>query len=129
MSIFNEVRSFEIQVRTTFIDKYFLQDGKTELQFVQPKFLSASDSSSSASGASKVVSPMPGILDKVLVKAGDRVTAGEPVAVIIAMKMEHVLKAPRDGVVKSVSGAAGSNVAKGAAVVTFVDESEDDTQQ
>lgn len=72
---------------------------------------------------------MPGILDKVLVKVGDQVKAGEPVAVIIAMKMEHVLKAPRDGVVKSVAGAAGSNVAKGAAVVTFVDESTEGEKQ
>lgn len=65
---------------------------------------------------------MPGVLDKVLVQPGDRVLAGDPVAVIIAMKMEHVLKAPRDGIVESVAGEAGSNVAKGAAVVTFVDE-------
>lgn len=36
--------------------------------------------------------------------------------------MEHVLKAPRDGVVKSVGGVAGSNMKKGAAVVTFEDQ-------
>lgn len=35
------------------------------------------------------------------------------------MKMEHVLKAPRNGVVKSVGGKVGDNLAKGAAVVTF----------
>ena len=35
------------------------------------------------------------------------------------MKMEHVLKAPKDGVVKSVAGQPGDNIAKGAAVVTF----------
>lgn len=87
---------------------------------VQPKFLSEQGAGGDgASVSSKVVSPMPGVLDKVLVKVGDDVRAGEPVAVIIAMKMEHVLKAPRDGRVKSVAGAAGSNVAKGAAVVTF----------
>lgn len=71
---------------------------------------------------------MPGIVDKVLVKTGDQVKAGEPVAVIIAMKMEHVLKAPRDGVVESVSGGAGSNVAKGEAVVTFVEVAEAEKQ-
>lgn len=41
------------------------------------------------------------------------------------MKMEHVLKAPRDGVVKSTVGAAGTNVAKNAAVVTFEEEKEE----
>jgi 3-methylcrotonyl-CoA carboxylase alpha subunit len=35
------------------------------------------------------------------------------------MKMEHVLKAPRDGVVKSVGGEPGANVGKGAAIVSF----------
>ena len=37
------------------------------------------------------------------------------------MKMEHVLKAPRDGVVKSVGGVVGGNVGKGAAIVIFQD--------
>lgn len=38
------------------------------------------------------------------------------------MKMEHVLKAPRDGVVKSVGGIAGNNVGKNAVIVTFEEE-------
>lgn len=36
--------------------------------------------------------------------------------------MEHVLKAPRDGKVKSVAGVAGINVAKNQAIVTFEEE-------
>lgn len=95
------------------------QNGKTELELVPPKFLSEQGASDGASVSSKVVSPMPGVLDKLLVKVGDDVKAGDPVAVIIAMKMEHVLKAPRNGRVKSVGGTAGSNVAKGVAVVIF----------
>lgn len=99
----------------------FDESGKTELQFAQPTYveLLRGDGASSAAASSQVVSPMPGVVDKVLVQPGDRVKAGDAVAVIIAMKMEHVLKAPRDGVVASVFGAAGGNVAKGAAVVTF----------
>lgn len=65
------------------------------------------------------MSPMPGVLDKVFVKPCDNVKVGDPLAVIIAMKMEHVLKAPRDGVVKSIGGKPGDNVAKGAAIVIF----------
>lgn len=41
-----------------------------------------------------------------------------------AMKMEHILKAPKDATIKSIGGAEGDNVAKGAAVITFVDEAE-----
>lgn len=91
------------------------------MEFVQPKFLTEQAGSDGVAG-SKVVSPMPGVLDKLLVSVGDQVQAGDPVAVIIAMKMEHVLKAPRNGIVKSVAGKAGTNVAKGAAVVTFEEE-------
>lgn len=65
---------------------------------------------------------MPGVLDKLLVRAGDVVKAGDPVAVIIAMKMEHVLKAHRNGTVKSVGGKPGNNMAKGVAVVTLEEE-------
>lgn len=67
---------------------------------------------------------MPGVCDKILVKAGDHVEANTPVAVIIAMKMEYVLKAPRDGIVKSVSSKLGVNVAKGEIIVKFEDNPE-----
>lgn len=90
---------------------------------VQPKFLTASEKeTSSASVASTVTSPMPGVCDKILVKAGDHVEANTPVAVIIAMKMEYVLKAPRDGIVQSVSAKLGLNVAKGETIVKFEEE-------
>lgn len=65
---------------------------------------------------------MPGVLDKIIVQIGDMVKVGDPVAVVIAMKMEHVLKAHRNGTIKSVGGKSGDNIAKGAAVVTLEDE-------
>lgn len=69
---------------------------------------------------------MPGVCDKILVKVGDQIDADQPVAVIIAMKMEYVLKAPRNGIVKSVSGQLGKNVAKGDVIVAFVEEESDE---
>lgn len=114
-------------------DKYqqsvsvFDADGKTELLVRQPSYVALVNGGGEAgasTAASKVASPMPGVLDKLLVQPGDRVVAGQPVAVIIAMKMEHVLKAPRDGVVEEVCGAEGSSVAKGAAVVRLADVEE-----
>ena len=42
---------------------------------------------------------MPGVVEKVNVKAGDKVNAGDPLAVMIAMKMEYVIKAPKTGTV------------------------------
>lgn len=94
---------------------------------MQPKFLSErSNESASAAATSTIKSPMPGVCDKILVKAGDRVEANTPVAVIIAMKMEYVLKAPRDAIVKSVSTKLGQNVAKGETIVRFEDEQTDE---
>lgn len=58
------------------------QNGKTAFEFVQPKFLSATDTGGAGDG-SAVVSPMPGTLDRLLVKPGDNVKAGQPLAVII----------------------------------------------
>ncbi|KAH8232657.1 hypothetical protein KR032_011338, partial [Drosophila birchii] len=99
----------------------FLESGKLDFELVQPKFLSAQVDQLGA-GGSRVVAPMPGVLEKVLVKPGDQVKKGDSLAVLIAMKMEHILKAPKDAVIKSIGGAEGDNVAKGAAVITFVDE-------
>ncbi|XP_068152268.1 LOW QUALITY PROTEIN: methylcrotonoyl-CoA carboxylase subunit alpha, mitochondrial [Drosophila tropicalis] len=97
----------------------FLDSGKLDFELLQPKFLSAQVDQSS--GASRVVAPMPGVLEKILVKPGDQVKKGDSLAVLIAMKMEHILKAPKDATIKSIGGAEGDNIAKGAPVVTFVD--------
>lgn len=101
----------------------FDANGKTELEVVAAKFLSLQDMAGSAAG-SAVVSPMPGVLDRLFVEAGSAVKKGDPLAVIIAMKMEHVLKAPRDAIVKNVGGQPGDNMAKGAAIVTFEEDTE-----
>ncbi|XP_055716132.1 methylcrotonoyl-CoA carboxylase subunit alpha, mitochondrial [Phlebotomus papatasi] len=105
----------------------FTDAGKTELEVIPPKFLSLAGEGGAAAH-NQVVSPMPGVLDKVFVKAGDKVKAGDPLAVIIAMKMEHMLKAPKDAVVKSVGGQPGQNMAKGAVIVAFESEDKEDGQ-
>ncbi len=58
-----------------------------------------------------VLSPMPGLLVDVAVQPGQKVQAGERVAVIEAMKMENVLFAPADGVVAKVLAAKGESLA------------------
>lgn len=101
----------------------FLEKGKKTFELIQPKFLNTANDQGGSAG-SKIIAPMPGVLEKVLVKPGDKVKKGDSLAVLIAMKMEHILKAPKDAVVKSIGGAVGANVAKGAAVITFEDEEE-----
>lgn len=82
--------------------------------FAVPNTLaSALDPATSADG---VAAPMSGVIRLLDVAPGDPVTAGDRLAVVEAMKMEHPLTAPRDGVVAAVYGAVGEAV-EGAVVL------------
>ena len=67
-----------------------------------------------------VLSPMPGLLAEVAVVPGQKVQAGERVAVIEAMKMENVLFAAADGVVSKVLATKGESLSVDQAIVEFV---------
>jgi len=58
-----------------------LKKGKTELQLTQSKFLTSEDVVDVSKGS--LVSPMPGIIDKIFVNVGDEVKPGQSIAVII----------------------------------------------
>jgi len=66
-----------------------------------------------------VLSPMPGLLVEVAVQAGQKVMAGERVAVIEAMKMENVLFAMQDGIVKSVVAGKGESLTVDQVILEF----------
>ena len=68
------------------------------------------------------VAPMPGVIEKVNVSDGDAVKAGDPLVIMIAMKMEYVIKAPRAGVVQKVNARVGDFVAKNTVLVHFEGE-------
>jgi 3-methylcrotonyl-CoA carboxylase alpha subunit len=64
-----------------------------------------------------LTSPMPGLILRVLVKAGDRVKAHQTLLVLEAMKMEHNIEAPHDGIVKKVHCVEGGRVAEGVLLI------------
>jgi 3-methylcrotonyl-CoA carboxylase alpha subunit len=68
-------------------------------------------------------SPMPGVVTRVLVKAGDTVEKGQPLLALEAMKMEHLIRAPRDGVVRAIAASVGQMVNGGVPLVEM-DEAE-----
>ena len=76
-------------------------------------------------GAKQVVAPMPGLLTKLLVAAGDTVNAGDDVAIIEAMKMENLLKADAGGVVAEIHAAEGENLMVDQPILSFADDSDD----
>ena len=62
----------------------------------------------------RLTAPMPGKVVSFAVKAGEQVTKGQPLAVMEAMKMEHTIAAPQDGVVEELLYAPGDQVTEGA---------------
>jgi propionyl-CoA carboxylase alpha chain len=66
-----------------------------------------------------LLSPMPGLLTELAVRAGQEVKAGEKLAVIEAMKMENVLRAESDCVVKEVRAAQGDSLAVDQPILEF----------
>jgi 3-methylcrotonyl-CoA carboxylase alpha subunit len=69
--------------------------------------------------AGKLTAPMPGRVTRLLVEAGAKIRRGEPLMVIEAMKMEHTITAPADGVVAAVRFAAGELVEEGAELIAL----------
>jgi 3-methylcrotonyl-CoA carboxylase alpha subunit len=66
-----------------------------------------------------LAAPMPGKIIKVLAQAGARVTRGQALLILEAMKMEHTITAPADGVVKEIHYGPGEQVLEGAELITL----------
>jgi 3-methylcrotonyl-CoA carboxylase alpha subunit len=69
------------------------------------------------SGHASLEAPMPGTVVKVLATEGQAVAARQPLIVLEAMKMEHIVAAPYDGVVRKLLCTAGALVTKGATLI------------
>ena len=95
-----------------------LIDGETFV-FLYPDPLAGVDASHNSSG--DVLAPMTGVVRLLEVKAGDAVKAGDRLLVMEAMKMEHTLKAPRNGVVEAVFASEGGQAEGGAVLVKLKD--------
>ena len=73
----------------------------------------------SGSEGGRLTAPMPGKVVSFAVKAGDKVSKGQPLAVMEAMKMEHTIAAPADGEVQELLFAPGDQVTEGAELLKF----------
>jgi propionyl-CoA carboxylase alpha chain len=66
-----------------------------------------------------LIAPMPGLLTALHVGAGDKVEAGQPLAVVEAMKMENILRAQKSGIVSKVAAQPGESLAVDAVILEF----------
>ena len=77
----------------------------------------ADGSGAAAAGDGAILAPMPGKIIAVSVAEGDAVKAGDKLVTLEAMKMEHSLTAPFDGVVRELKASQGAQVQKDTALV------------
>ena len=90
---------------------------------VKSRTSGAPKDSSAPVGSGAVVSPIQGTIVSIDAAAGDEVRTGQPLVVVEAMKMEHVIAAEFDGVVRRVTMSVGDIVRQGYPVI-FVEETE-----
>ena len=101
------------RVLTDGLSHHVLVAGRTIVLAEQPRF----PESSAESAADGAFAPMPGKIVKVLVATGDVVRTGQTLIIMEAMKMEHSIGAPHEGVVAEVCVTEGQQVSEGHVVV------------
>jgi 3-methylcrotonyl-CoA carboxylase alpha subunit len=75
--------------------------------------------------AGRLTAPMPGRVIRLFVETGGKVRRGEPLLIIEAMKMEHTIVAPADGVVAALGCGVGDLVEEGAALIELAPPADD----
>ena len=88
----------------------FTSQGASRIRLINP--LAHAEGAQEEKGG--LTAPMPGKVVSFAVKVGDKVKAGQSLAVMEAMKMEHTIVAPKDGEVKELLYAPGDQIAEGA---------------
>jgi len=94
----------------------FTESGTVAFEIPLPKYMALTGG---GAGADDAIAPMTGTVTQVLVSAGQEVAAGDLLMTMVAMKMEHAIKAPKDGVIKSVLATEGETVDRKALLVRY----------
>jgi 3-methylcrotonyl-CoA carboxylase alpha subunit len=99
------------------VDHVFTARGATQITAID--LLAHAGESHAETG--RLTAPMPGKVVSFAVKGGDKVSKGQTLAVMEAMKMEHTIAAPADGVVQELLYAPGDQVAEGAELLRLAE--------
>ncbi len=120
-SLLHGNQSYEVRVHANGkgdrYDAHFYQD-TVQVEMADPmKRLLESSSAGGQAGKASLEAPMPGQVQRVLVKVGDEVEEEQGLVVLVAMKMENELGSPKAGVVKEILVKEGDNVEGSAPLV------------
>ncbi|HEY5211346.1 MAG TPA: acetyl-CoA carboxylase biotin carboxylase subunit [Stellaceae bacterium] len=107
----DEIDVVRIGSRFTVIDG----NGSWQLDYVDPW----ADRADVAAAGGRLTAPMPGKIVQVLARSGETVKRGQPILILEAMKMEHTIAAPADGIVDAINYAVGELVDEGAVLIGF----------
>ncbi|RWE77439.1 acetyl/propionyl/methylcrotonyl-CoA carboxylase subunit alpha [Mesorhizobium sp.] len=94
-------------------------EGAVGYTFAVPDPLAKADEAGAASGSLRA--PMPGLVKLVRAAVGDAVIKGQPLLILEAMKMEHMIAAPHDGVIAEIA-VEGAQVSDGTVLVRFTED-------
>ncbi len=94
------------------------QDGRAKLALFDPFHFEAQD----AANEGRLTALMPGRVVKVMASVGDKIAKGQPLIIMEAMKMEHTIVSPRDGVVERVAFQVGQMVPADAVLFAFAEK-------
>jgi 3-methylcrotonyl-CoA carboxylase alpha subunit len=94
-------------------------DGAASYTFAVPDPLERANDN--AAGLNSLRAPMPGLVKLVRALKGEAVAKGQPLLILEAMKMEHTIAAPHDGIIAEIA-AEGAQVSDGAVLVKFAEE-------
>ena len=92
----------------------------TSLRLIDPTAHAIAQAAEAASSGGRLTAPMPGKVISFLAQPGQAVKQGQALAVMEAMKMEHTINAPRDGMVAELLYAIGDQVNEGGELLTLV---------
>jgi acetyl/propionyl-CoA carboxylase alpha subunit len=104
---------YRLSYRGVVLDAHVFTAREAELAKRMPEKVAADTSK-------KLLCPMPGLVKLIQVSEGQEVKAGEPLAIVEAMKMENVLRAERDVTVKKIHASEGDSLPVDATIMEFV---------
>jgi propionyl-CoA carboxylase alpha chain len=106
------LNGYRLSYRGVVMDAHVYSEREAELARLMP-VKAAADTSK------KLLCPMPGLVIAIPAVIGQEVKAGEPLAIVEAMKMENILRAERDVTVKAINAKTGDSLAVDAVIMEF----------
>jgi len=95
---------------------------KPQISVPEPASVTSTPSLVVEGGSGKnITAPLPGVIVAVLVKTGDKVSRGQELCTLEAMKMKNAIRANRDTVIKSIEINVGDQVSHGQVLMTFAE--------